>query len=127
VAYTEPNDQKSPARPTGKTDDPLNSGQLKRVDAFGNVEVRTIADIVRGDKGIYIPETGQGRVVGHARITHGENQINGPAADFNMKTGVARIVAQAGSRVEGLLVPRAANGDKANGNDAVGTKPTQPQ
>jgi lipopolysaccharide export system protein LptA len=109
VAYTEPNDGKTaphPAKTTGTAESLTSLDSLKRVDAFGNVEVRTAADIVRGDKGIYIAATGQGRVVGHARITHADNQVNGPAADFNMKTGVARINASAGSRVEGLLVPR---------------------
>jgi lipopolysaccharide export system protein LptA len=106
VAYTA-QDGDTPAAPAAATGtDPLADGrQLKRVDAFGNVEVRTAVDIVRGDSGLYIPATGQGRVVGHARITHGNNQVNGPAADFNMKTGIARINAVPGTRVQGLLVP----------------------
>jgi len=113
VAYTEADEHAQGAatpKPAATANaDPINAGSLKRVDAFGNVEVRTVADVVRGDKAIYIPSTGQGRVVGHARITHGDNQINGPAADFNMKTGVARINASAGGRVEGMVVPRAAD------------------
>ncbi len=129
VAYTDPDQSKGSAKPAAtnadgsKSQDPLTSGQLKRVDAFGNVEVRTASDIVRGDKGIYIPATGQGRVVGHARITHGDNQVNGPAADFNMKTGVARINASSGARVEGLVVPRAAPDDTKPGKSIGTPKP----
>lgn len=95
----------TPAMPA--TGDPTldQAGKLKRVDAFGHVEVRTTADIIRGDKGIYIPSTGIGRVVGHVRITHGSDQTNGPAADFNMKTGVARMSSNPGAQVQGLIVP----------------------
>ncbi len=90
-----------PADPVGA------SGKLQRVEAFGNVEVRTATDTVRGDRGLYLPDTGIARVVGHVRITHGQNQINGPAADVNMKTGIAHMIgaAAAGERVQGLIMP----------------------
>jgi len=86
--------------------DPLaSSGKLERVEAFGNVEVRTAADIVRGDRGVYVTATGMARIIGHVRITHGENQSNGPAADVDMKTGVAHLVADTSERVHGLIMP----------------------
>ena len=95
-----PSPGKPPADPVGA------SGKLERVEAFGNVEVRTATDTVRGERGLYVPETGMARVVGHVRITHGQNQINGPAADVNMKTGVAHMIgAAAGDRVQGLIMP----------------------
>jgi lipopolysaccharide export system protein LptA len=102
----------APAPDPGKPADPLtSSGKLKRVEAFGNVEVRTQTDIVRGDRGVYMPDTGMARIVGHVRITHGDNQINGPAADVNMKTGIAHMVSDPGQRVQGLLMPNNAQGD----------------
>ncbi len=86
--------------------DPLAaSGKLERVEAFGNVEARTATDIVRGDRGVYVSATGMARIVGHVRVTHGENQMEGPAADVNMRTGIAHLVADAGDRVQGLLMP----------------------
>jgi lipopolysaccharide export system protein LptA len=112
VAYTDPDSQAAGPQTasaaggkTGSSDPTANTGKIKRVDAFGNVEVRTTQDIVHGDNGLYLPQTGQGRVVGHVRINRGDNEIEGPAADFDMKTGVARIVAQKGARVEGLIAP----------------------
>jgi lipopolysaccharide export system protein LptA len=69
------------------------------------VEVRTIIDIVRGDRGLYLPDTGMARVIGHVRITRGQNQMNGPAADVNMKTGIAHLVSNPSQRVTGLIVP----------------------
>ncbi len=94
--------------------DPLTgSGKLERVEAFGNVEVRTQVDTVRGDRGVYVPDTGIARVLGHVRVTHGDNQLNGPAADVNMKTGIAHIISEPGQRVQGLIVPNTAETDAA--------------
>jgi lipopolysaccharide export system protein LptA len=94
------------AAPGAPPADPIAaSGKLKRVEAYGNVEVRTIIDIVRGDRGLYLPDTGMARVIGHVRITRGQNQMNGPAADVNMKTGIAHLVSNPSQRVTGLIVP----------------------
>jgi lipopolysaccharide export system protein LptA len=97
----------SPPAATGKSPaDPIGtSGKLKLVEAFGNVEVRTIQDTVRGDRGIYVPDTGIARLVGHVRITHGQNQVNGPAADVNMKSGIAHLLSGPTERVTGLIIP----------------------
>jgi lipopolysaccharide export system protein LptA len=114
VGYTSPPEQnRSPAVPAtaapGKTQDPLSgSGKLEKVEGFGNVEVRTAVDTVRGDRGVYVPDTGMARLVGHVRITHGQNQLEGPAADVNMKTGIAHLVSDPSQRVQGLIMPNAA-------------------
>jgi lipopolysaccharide export system protein LptA len=127
VGYTtDPNEAPSgaqpsapkPAAPTpaasGPPADPLlAAGKLKRVEAFGNVEVRTQTDIVYGDRGVYVPDTGMARVVGHVRITRGQNQLNGPAADVNMKTGIAHMISDPGQRVQGLIMPNDAQSASA--------------
>jgi lipopolysaccharide export system protein LptA len=106
--------------------DPLaSSGKLKRVEAYGNVEVRTIVDTVRGDRGVYLPETGLARIIGHVRITHGQNQLNGPAADINMKTGIAHMISGPAGRVEGLIMPNA-TGTTGTGTGTPGTPGGQP-
>ena len=94
------------------SDDPLAaSGKLQRVEAFGNVSIRTATDTVTGDKGVYVPDTGMARLVGNVRITRGQNQLNGAEADVNMKTGIATLVARTAGgsrntgRVHGLVVP----------------------
>ncbi len=103
-----------PATPATKTPasgaDPVGgAGKLERVEAFGNVEVRTATDTVHGDRGVYVPDSGIARIVGHVRLTHGQNQLNGPAADINMKTGIAHIVSDPATRVQGLIMPNDAN------------------
>lgn len=98
----------APAPAPAPGDPPLAGGKLKRLEAYGNVEARTATDIVRGDRALYLPDTGIARVLGNVRVTSGQNQINGPAADVNMRTGVARIIADPGGRVQGVIVPNSA-------------------
>ena len=115
VAYTKPAPQPAPGQPQAKpvstgnpsqTEDTLGaSGQLEKVEAFGHVLLRTPTDLVTGDRGIYIPETGMAVLVGDVRINRGQNQLAGAEAQVNMKTGVARLVSGQTNRVEGLIVP----------------------
>jgi lipopolysaccharide export system protein LptA len=110
------------------SDDPLAaSGKLQRVEAFGNVSVRTPTDTVTGDRGVYVPDTGMARLGGNVRITRGQNQLNGAEADVNMKTGIATLISQrsgltskgappAAGRVHGLVVPNDET-NKSLGND----------
>jgi lipopolysaccharide export system protein LptA len=103
-----------PARPAAA---PLSdadvAGKLERVEAFGNVEVRTATDTVRGDRGVYLTDSGLARVVGNVQVVHGQNVITGPAADVNMKTGIAHVVSDPTGRVQGLIMPNQAPGTAA--------------
>jgi len=110
VAYTTDNPPPagaaSPAAAHTEADDPIaSSGKLERVEAFGNVSIRTATDTVTGDRGVYVPATGMARIGGGVRITRGENQLNGAEAIVDMKSGVARLVAGTSGRVQGLVVP----------------------
>lgn len=82
------------------------AGKLDRVEAFGNVEIRTATDVVRGSRGVYSAATGMARLLGDVRITRGENQVNGQEALVNLRTGVARLVSAPGARVQGLILPQ---------------------
>jgi len=125
VAYTKPSDAApasakpgTPAPTPAPPGDPLGaSGKLQKVEAFGNVSLRTQTDTVTGDRGVYMPETGLARLAGHIHITRGQNQLNGAEAIVNMKTGVARLVSGAAGRVHGLVIPN----DQTN--QALGDKP----
>jgi lipopolysaccharide export system protein LptA len=96
-----------PPRPAASAaSDPLAaSGKLERVEAYGNVNVRTATDTVYGDRAVYLPDTGLARIVGHVRVTRGQNQLNGVAADVNMKTGISTMLSGPSQRVEGLIMP----------------------
>jgi lipopolysaccharide export system protein LptA len=93
----------TPAKPG--SDDLSQTGQLKRVDAIGHVVVRTTTDTATGDRGVYLPKTGQARLGGNVHIIRGQNELTGADALINMKTGVATLLATPGHRVAGTIVP----------------------
>jgi lipopolysaccharide export system protein LptA len=157
VAYTTDNPPPADAKPGAPatqptpvaaktTDDPLAaSGKLQRVEAFGNVSVRTPTDTVTGDRGVYMPDTGMARLGGNVHITRGQNQLNGAEADVNMKTGISNLLSQKAGpsqkagRVHGLVVPNdesnkslandpaaAAGGPPANAASPVQSGPGKP-
>ena len=103
---------KKTAAPAGS--DPLAGGKLQRVEAYGHVQVRTPTEIVTGDRGVYLPDTGLAHVIGNVHITKGENQLNGAAAVVNMKTGLATLTQAPGGRVQGLVVPNASGGGSSS-------------
>lgn len=106
VAYTEPAPQPGSAQKAATGNDIApGSSKLQRVEAFGNVVVRTATDTVTGDRGVYVPDVGIARLAGHVRITRGQNQLDGAEAEVNLKTGVSRLLSSTGGRVQGLVVP----------------------
>ena len=115
----------APAKPNA---DPLMdaTGKLQRVDAFGHVEVRTLAEIFHADKGVYIPDTGIARLAGNVHLTRGQNQLNGDEAVINLKTGVSTMERRPGGRVEGLVVPNDAQDKTAQDKGAAAPKPVKP-
>ena len=116
-----------PAAPEGKPgQDPLlASGKLQRVEAFGNADVRTATETVHGDRGVYVPDTGKARIVGHVRITRGQNQMNGVAADVDMKTGISTLLSGPAERVAGMIMPNEAQ-SATQGTPAAGASGAKP-
>ena len=110
VAYTSAAPSNPPATQVAAKPDPnadplTSSGKLEKVEAYGNVSVRTATDTVTGDRGVYVPGTGIARVLDNVRITRGQNQLAGAEAVVNMKTGISHLLAGDTGRVQGLLVP----------------------
>ncbi len=105
-----------PGQPPG-----TEASSIERVEAYGNVDIRTAAEVVRGARGVYNPNSGLARLLGAVRITRGDNTLTGQDAIVNMKTGVARLVSAPGARVQGLVVPQ-------QGQPTPGPQPTpQPE
>ena len=106
--------------------DPLtSSGKLQKAEAYGDVVVRTQTETVRGERGVYVTDTGIARIVGNVQITRGQNQLNGQAAIVNMRTGLATMTQDPGDRVQGLIVPNqpAPNAAQPAGGGAAGRHP----
>ncbi len=113
-----------PATGAAPADPAAASGKLEKVEAFGHVSLRTQTDTVTGDRGVYVPDTGMARLGGQIRITRGQNQLNGAEAIVNMKTGVARLVSGAGSRVQGLVIPNDETNQTLTNGAGTGTPAT---
>lgn len=102
----------APARPPARPGAPApavapgEGSRIDRVEAFGAVEIRSPDEVVRGERGVYSPQTGLARLLGDVRITRGNNQLNGQEAIVNLRTGVSRLVSSTGQRVQGLVVPQ---------------------
>ncbi|MBX9750959.1 MAG: hypothetical protein K5Q68_15330 [Roseococcus sp.] len=90
----------------GAAGPPPGQGRIDRVELFGNVEIRTEAEVIRGDRAVYSAGTGMARVLGNVRITRGENLVGGREALVNLNTGVSRILSQPGERVQGIITPQ---------------------
>jgi lipopolysaccharide export system protein LptA len=89
----------------GRQPVPGEGSKLDRVEVFGNVEIRTETEVVRGDRAVYSPVTGMARVLGNVRITRGQNQLQGQEAIVNLRSGISRLVSAPGQRVQGLILP----------------------
>jgi len=117
----------APATPQANDSMAAMVGKLQRVEALGNVSVRTLTDIVTGDRGVYVPDTDIAHLGGHVRISRGLNQIDGSEAVVNMKTGVATLLAGDSGRVTGLVVPNDQSNPPAGNDVQARQAPNQPR
>ncbi len=134
VAYTSDTQQppagatpvaaKAPASPSDNDDPLAASGKLQKVEAFGNVTVRTPTDTAVGDRAVYVPDTGIARLAGKVRITRGQNQLDGTEAEVNMKTGISRLLSEASGGVRGLVVPNDATNKQLGAPGSPTAAPT---
>jgi lipopolysaccharide export system protein LptA len=102
--------------------------EVRRIQAFGNVEVASQTEVARAEYGDYRIETGIAHLQGSVRITRGANQLNGDLAEMNMKTGVSKLLAQSRGpggtkRVQGLIIPKTATGPAAGAPPPSSTSP----
>lgn len=97
-----PKPAKVEAKPGGGA---ITGGKLQRVEAFGNVEVRTVTETFRGARAVYVADSEIARLAGNVRVTRGQSQLNGDEAVVNMRTGIYTMTKAPGGRVQGLVVP----------------------
>ena len=88
------------------TEDAAGERALDRVDALGDVRIRTPNEFARGNEGIYYAIDQLAVLAGDVKITQGANQLNGDRAEVDLETGVSRLLPGSGGRVKGLLAPR---------------------
>jgi lipopolysaccharide export system protein LptA len=84
--------------------------ELSTVQAEGDVRISTPSEFASGRAGTYYARKQLATLSGDVKITQGKSQINGQYAEFNLETGVSRLLAappgqSAAGPVRGLLVP----------------------
>ncbi|WP_422368989.1 LptA/OstA family protein [Pelagibius sp.] len=86
--------------------------EVQRIDADGNVEIRTQREFVTGNSGIYYVDRELATLTGDVKITQEENQLNGEYAEVNLATGVSSLKGAApgseatGAPVTAIVMPR---------------------
>jgi lipopolysaccharide export system protein LptA len=104
VGYTAPPKSDQPA--AAKADPTAASGTLERVEAYGNVEVRTASDTGRADRGLYVAALDSAWLLGNVRLSASNGmQMKVDAAVANKKTGIFRTVNNPGNRAQGMIPP----------------------
>ena len=87
--------------------------QISRINGYGNVLISAPGQIAHGDEGVYNVGSQVATLIGHVRLTKGDNELHGEYGVVDLKNNVSEILAAppnqiaAGPtpRVEGLLVP----------------------
>ena len=87
-----------------------NKLQVERVEAQGNVSIRTPTDLAVGESGVYYVDKELATLAGDVKITRDENQLNGEYAEVNLATGVSKLTggspnSETKTRVHGLVLP----------------------
>lgn len=80
---------------------------LYQVEAAGNVRIERGEQVARAAKAVYNLDNELATLTGGVKITQGQNQLNGDSAEFNLRTGVSRLMGSGTSdgRVQTLIVP----------------------
>lgn len=81
--------------------------KLVRMEADGNVEVKTPDTYATSNKGDYDLTADIMTLSGNVKVTNGGNQFNGEYAEVNVKTGVSRLLGTPGGtgKVKSLIMP----------------------
>lgn len=86
-------------------------GDLKRVEASGEVYFVTPGETIRGERAVYDLTTGDVTVTGEVILSQGRNVLTGSRLVYNVRSQTARMDGAprgaAGNRVQGVLYPRA--------------------
>ena len=102
------------------------AGEIRRIDADGNVRFVTPEEVITGAAGTYDVERRLVHLEGGVVMTQGENVVRGDRLDMNLDTGVSTVSAvessDSGGRVSALFVPEddGEAGDGEAGDEADG-------
>jgi len=78
--------------------------ELQKVEAFGAVSITTPVERASGEQAVYDADTGVATLCGNVEIRRGDNSLKGDCAEFNLNTGVSRLLGGGGG-IRGLVRP----------------------
>jgi lipopolysaccharide export system protein LptA len=101
---------------------PAGGGQIRRMEARGNVVVTQKDQIATGDRGDFDMRTNTVVLSGKVVVTKGQDVLRGERLVVNLTDGVSRME---GGRVEGMFNPKSNSDQKSEQKSASG-QPGQP-
>ncbi len=86
----------------------VSSGDLRRVEASGNVYFVTPDQTIRGDRAVYTLAANEVVVTGDVILTQGQNVLTGGRLTYNTRTEAARMEGAStnGGRIRGVFYPQ---------------------
>jgi lipopolysaccharide export system protein LptA len=66
--------------------------ELQRIEAFGNVKIKTLTETATSERGVYDMITGIVSIFGSVKIFRGNDQLTGEYGEVNLKTGISRLL-----------------------------------
>ena len=104
----------------GSGEDSETAGQVRLIEADGNVRFVTPEETATGSEGVYDVENREVVLTGAVVLTQGESVARGSRLDMDLATGVSRLTAAeaAGGRVTAILAP--GDGEPEGGEEDSG-------
>lgn len=80
---------------------------LDRLEAQGNVIIKTPTETLYGDKAVYKADTNIAELIGNVRVERDKNVLEGARAEVNLNTNVSKMMGDGkkGNRVRGVFFP----------------------
>ena len=84
----------------------VTDGDLRRVEASGNVYFVTPDQTIRGDRAVYTLAANEVVVSGDVILTQGQNVLTGGRLVYNTRTEAARMEGTSNGRIRGVFYPQ---------------------
>lgn len=80
---------------------------LDRLEAQGNVIIKTPTETLYGDKAVYKADTNIAELIGNVRVERDKNVLEGARAEVNLNTNISKMMGDGkkGDRVRGVFFP----------------------
>jgi lipopolysaccharide export system protein LptA len=111
--------QPKAAQPAGQPD----TGQIRRLEAKGNVVVTQKDQIATGDTVIFDTAANTVMLTGNVVVTQGQNVLKGASLTVNLATGVSYFEGKPGMPVSGLFLTNSARASKGGDSRPPEPKP----